>query len=205
METPAIAALLVDSPPREENPAGATVEKDIEEMTRGMRAGDAAAWNEFHRRYYLALLRAAAARGNSLDSESIVQSAYLRVARHIKPFRREEDFWRWLCCLVRCAAADLRRERTRSNLLLERFRIWTELWIARHRSVPHSDLADSLDEAMHALDENDAALLRRKYCEGWSTAELARENDCTEKSIEARLARLRAGLKTQLTGGTTHA
>ena len=203
----AIAAVIVDSPSNEENPVSLDVQagKLVVEMTRGMRLGETSAWEAFHRQYYLALLRVAAARSHSIDSEAAVQTAYLRIARHIKPFRTEEDFWRWLCCIVRCVIVDLQRERTRSGRLLERFHLWTELWRSRNLHPDHNDLTDALDEALQMMDEADATLIRRKYCEGWSTAELARANDCTEKAIESRLARLRAKLKTQLTGGPTRA
>jgi hypothetical protein len=30
------------------------------------------------------------------DAAEIVQQTYLRIARHIKPFTDEGDFWRWL-------------------------------------------------------------------------------------------------------------
>lgn len=174
-------------------------------MTRGLRRSDAAAWETFHRRYYLALLRVANSRAPSIDPETAVQAAYLRVARHIKPFRDEADFWRWLCCLLRCAVADLQRERTRTHRLLERFHLWTELWRSRNFHPARTDLADALEEALQTLDGEDAALLQRKYGEGWSTAELARAGDCSEKAIESRLARLRARLKDQLAGGSFHA
>src|SRR5690348_13772255 len=72
-------------------------------LTREMRDGDDRAWNEFHQRYYIGLLRYAASRTSQPDDVAeIVQLAYLRIARHIKPFKDETDLWRWLLCVVRC-------------------------------------------------------------------------------------------------------
>jgi RNA polymerase sigma factor (sigma-70 family) len=182
----------VENPPNED----AAADAGFAAMLRGMRRGDEAAWEDFHRRYYLALLRVAAARSH--DPEAAIQAVYLRVARHIRSFRSEPDLWRWLCCLVRCVSIDQQRERTRTSRLLERFHLWLELWRSRHEPPSRPDLADTLDECLRALGPEDATLLRRKYCEGWSTAELARENSCSEKSIESRLARLRAELRARL-------
>ena len=66
-------------------------------LTRQMREGDDQAWNKFHQRYYVALLRYAASRTSQPDDAAeIVQQAYLRIARHIKPFNDEANLWRWL-------------------------------------------------------------------------------------------------------------
>ncbi len=197
----------MDSLPREESDAASRADSSepLAEMTLGMRRGEATAWNEFHRRYYFPLLRHAAARLPSGEAEAAVQAAYLRVARHIKRFQNEDDFWRWLCCIQRCAILDQMRERHRSNRLRERFQLWTELWRSRHRGPARDDLSEALDDALHELADADATLLRRKYFEGWSTAELAAESCCTEKAIEGRLARLRATLKIRLSEGGSHA
>jgi len=197
----------MDSLPGEESTATSHAEPTevIAEMTLGMRRGEAGAWDEFHRHYYFPLLRQAAARVPSGEAEVVVQAAYLRVARHIKRFQCEDDLWRWLCCIQRCAILDHLRERQRSTRLRERFQLWTELWRSRHASPARDDLSQALDDAMRELPGEDAELLRRKYVEGWSTSELAAENHCTEKAIEGRLARLRAALKTRLSKGGSHA
>ena len=51
------------------------------------------------------------------------------------------------------------------------------------------------DEAIAKLPVEDAALLQRKYCEGTTTDELARDLGTTSKSVEHRLARLRKQLR----------
>ena len=52
-----------------------------------------------------------------------------------------------------------------------------------------------MEEALGKLPGDEAALLRRKYCDGWSTQELASDLGTTPKSIENRLARLRERLR----------
>ena len=49
--------------------------------------------------------------------------------------------------------------------------------------------------ATRPLPVDDAALLRRKYYDGWSTGELAADLGTTPKTIEHRLARLRQRLR----------
>jgi RNA polymerase sigma factor (sigma-70 family) len=170
----------------------------LESWTRLLAEGDEAAWRWFHHRYYFALLRYAAHRsGNASAAAEIVQNAYLRIARHAKPFAVEADLWQWLCCIVRCVALDHLRHVTRRSRLMEKFAHWRD---AASGGEPEHCLANHqtralTDEALEKLPAEDAALLRRKYCEGDTTEELATTLGQTPKAMEHRLARLRGQLR----------
>ena len=180
-----------------EDHASPAAECSVFTLTRDMRAGSDEAWSEFHRRYYLALLRYAATRTAGCDDAmEIVQQAYLRIARHIKPFKDEGDFWRWLACVVRCAAADYQRGVVRRSILLERFTHLREVQQSTAAPLPPAPAEDSLaHEALTKLSTDDAQLLRLKYYEGWTIDQLAADARTTPKAIENRLARLRQRLR----------
>ena len=170
----------------------------LEGWTRFLAEGDEAAWRWFHERYYLPLLRYAAHRcGDASAASEIVQDTYLRVARHAKPFTRESDFWGWLCCIVRCVAIDHSRHIKRRSLLMEKYAHWrasqSDNATAWRPSNKHTFTL--IDEALAKLPDEDAALLRRKYCEGHKTDELASALGTTPKAVEHRLARLRKQLR----------
>jgi RNA polymerase sigma-70 factor (ECF subfamily) len=170
----------------------------LEDWTRRLAQGDEESWRWFHQRYYLPLLRYASQRvGNPSHASEVVQQSYLRVARHIRPFTSEGDFWNWLCCVVRCAAVDHGRTASRRLLLMEKFAHWRASHAPDHTPSPATTPAASalLDEALATLSGDEANLLRRKYCEGWSTQDLATELSTTPKAIESRLARLRERLR----------
>ncbi len=177
-----------------DRPAG----RALAEWTRLLADGDDEAWRWFHARYYVTLLRFAAHRsGDASAASEIVQHAYLRIARHARPFAEERDFSGWLSCVVRCAAVDHTRHVARRSLLAEKFAHWRAaqsgpdaVWQA---STNHT--AELTEEALAKLPAEDAALLRRKYCEGSTTDELASELGTTSKGIEHRLARLRGHLR----------
>jgi len=100
--------------------ASETADIPLRTVTRQMTEGSDEGWREFHRRYYLALLRyAASVTGKTDEAADVVQQVYLRIGRHIKEFQDEEAFWRWLACVVRCAAVDHRRGVHRRAVLLE--------------------------------------------------------------------------------------
>ena len=182
-----------------ENPAtGQAAERSLADWTRRLSVGDDAAWRWFHERYYLMLLRYAAHRsGNDSGAGDIVQQAYLRIARHVKPFSAESDFSNWLFCVVRCAAADYTRGSLRRSVLAEKFAHWRASQSDANAGWPAgaSQSAELAAEALAKLPDADAALLRRKYCDGSSTEELAGELATTPKAIEHRLARLRGALR----------
>ncbi len=173
-------------------------EAALADWTRRLAQGDEQAWSWFHERYYLPLLRYAAhCSGNPSAASELVQQAYLRIARHAKSFAGETAFWSWLCCVLRCTAIDHSRQVQRRLLLLEKFAHWRALhskdqaaWLAST-----NDASTLVEEALAELPSDDAALLRRKYCEGWSTSELAASFATTPKAVEHRLARLRVRLR----------
>ena len=170
----------------------------LAEWTRRLAGGDDAAWDWFHGRFYLQLLRYAGFRsGNASAASEVVQLAYLRIARHARPFDDEAVFWGWLCCLVRCAAVDHGRNVTRRAILLEKFAHWRAAQSGAEDCLhPFATGGPALaEEALSKLPEDDAALLRRKYYDGCSTAELAAATGTTPKAIENRLARLRERLR----------
>jgi RNA polymerase sigma-70 factor (ECF subfamily) len=172
-------------------------EPTLAERTHALALGDEHAWRWFHEHYYLALLRYASQRlGGSSSAGDVVQETYLRIARHARPFADPEAFWRWLACLVRCAAADHSRGSLRRLLVLEKFAHWR----ASRDSEDHTwsfacNSAALAEEALLRLPLEDATLLRRKYYEGRSTRELATDFSSTPKGIESRLARLRERLR----------
>jgi RNA polymerase sigma-70 factor (ECF subfamily) len=172
-------------------------ELSLSTLTHRMRAGSDEAWCEFHRRYYLALLRYAGSRAACpADAGEIVQQAYLRIARHMKPFTDEADLWRWLACVVRCAAVDHGRGVVRRAILLEKFAHRREVQQGATAGLPGEQAANSLaHEALMKLPAKDAQLLRLKYYEGWSVNQLATDAGTTSKTIENRLARLRQRLR----------
>lgn len=174
------------------------VEPSLADWTRRLVQGEDEAWRWFHQRYYVPLLRYASQRtGNPSNASEVVQQGYLRVARHIRPFDDEGDFWNWLCCVVRCAAVDYGRNTSRRMVLLEKLAHWRAAQASEDAPGPASaQPAPALvEEALSRLPSDEAALLRRKYCDGWSTQELAADLGTTPKAIENRLARLRERLR----------
>lgn len=180
-----------------EKPITEQTARPLADWTRLLAHGDDSAWSWFHANYYFILLRYAAHRAGDVNAASdIVQQSYLRIARHAKSFVEEEDFSYWLFCIVRCAAMDHTRQRARRSLLSEKYAHWRATHDSDHDwYFSANQRADLTREALSQMPAEDSELLRRKYCEGCTTEELASELGSTIKTIEHRLARLRGLLK----------
>ena len=173
-------------------------------LTRGLTRGDEAAYRAFHASYFDRLFRylLVVSSGDEHAAREALQSTLLRLTRHARPFDDEAVFWSWLTVLARTALADQRRGRRRYLAFLDRF---TRHAAAEAGPAPDSPLDDSaaridalLAAQLATLPAEDRQLLHWKYRENHSVRDIAERLATTEKSVESRLSRLRARLKTEV-------
>ena len=160
---------------------------DVAELTRRMAAGEEAAYRIFYEAYYDRLSRylLVVTAGDEEAALEALQSALVRVVRHVKVFRSEAVFWSWLTVLARTALSDQNRKRRRYLAFLDRFS-----WQARiEPSEPEDTEADArllslLQRNLVALPADEKQLVEGKYLEGRSVRELAGELQTSEKAVE---------------------
>lgn len=171
----------------------------VESLTRRLRAGEEEAYREFYDRYSLRLMRYLVSlhRGDVGTAKDTFQNTVLRVGRYVKVFRDEAVFVSWILRLAKTAFLDENRKLSRYQRLLERF--GTSLDGSAVESK-HGGLADSLVEALGALEPNAARLLDDFYRKGLSYAEIGLGLGISARAVEGRLARARAGLRELIIG-----
>ena len=166
-------------------------------LTRGLAAGDEAAFREFHANYFDRLYRflLVVARGNEDEAQEALQQTLLRVARYARVFQSEDAFWCWLKVVARSAARDAGRKQQRYAGLLQRFALLWRTTIAE--SVPNeaNQLRDCLQQSLEELAAEDRRLIEAKYLHSETTKELACNASSSEKALESRLLRLRRQLR----------
>jgi len=181
---------------------------DVATLTGQMAGGDETAWREFDRRFFCRLLRylLVLTGGRQEAAQEALQSAYLRVARHIRPFASEAVFWSWLTVVARTSLVDEQRKRARYFGLLDRF-------LQRRRMEGASeppgagakpDLLDLLEQNLAALPEAERALLERKYFSRQTVKTIADETAATEGAVESRLVRIRRKLHDAILAQLNH-
>jgi len=167
-------------------------EPDIARLTSEMARGGEDAFRQFFDLYFNRLLAylLVLTHGHEDSAREALQSAILRVVKHVRRFDSEPSFWSWLTVLARTALVDRERKRTRYTAVLERFG-------REDASKAESHLLDCLRQTVSALPPEELVLIERKYFEAQSVAQIATALHTTEKAIESRLTRIRQKLKKQ--------
>ena len=169
-----------------------------------MADGDELAYRAFYDAYFNRLSRylLVVTAGDEDAAREALQSALVRVVRHIKIFPSDAVFWSWLTVLARSALSDQTRKRRRYLSFLDRF-----TWHARaQQTVPDDAQAEVrllglLESSLEALPSDEQRLAEAKYFARRSVRELAAELNLSEKAVESRLGRIRHKLKAAIMKG----
>jgi len=165
---------------------------DISQLTAEMTRGNEDAFRQFYDRYFNRLLGylLVLTHGHEESAREAMQSAMLRVVKHIKRFQCEQTFWSWLTVLARTALVDQERKRSRYNAALDRF-------AREDASAAETHLLECLRQSVSTLPPDELVLIEKKYFEELSIAQIAAVMDTTEKAIESHLTRIRQKLRKQ--------
>jgi len=180
---------------------------DVADVTSRMVKGDEMAYRLFYDEYYGRLRRYlfVVTAGNEDTARDALQSALLRVVKHIRTFSNENEFWSWLTVLAKTALFDQTRKRKRYWSFLERFTRHTEVLQSIDTDVDSdSQLLTLLEQNLATLPSDEKGLIESKYLEGASVREIAEDFQTTEKAVESRLVRIRRKLKASLLESLKH-
>jgi RNA polymerase sigma-70 factor (ECF subfamily) len=177
---------------------------DVAALTRRMAEGDELAYRTFYDAYFNRLSRylLVVTAGDEDAAREALQSALVRVVRHIKVFPTDAVLWSWLTVLARSALSDQNRKRRRYLAFLDRF-----TWHSRTEQMPADDsqadvrLVALLESSLDALPFDARRLLEAKYFAGRSVREIAEELNLSGKAVESRLVRIRHRLKAAMLEG----
>ena len=125
-------------------------------------------------------------------AEEIAQSTFLKLAREARRLASDTILTAWLYQVTRREAANVIRREVRRQL---REQIATEMNTANVTTADWTNVEPLLDEAMHALDDNDRAAVLLRYFENKSLREvgesLGTSDDAAQKRVSRAVERLR--------------
>ncbi len=180
------------------------VSEDLERVERA-RNGDARAYEELIGEYRLAALRRARSlTGSEDDAEDAVQEATIKAWRAMPTFRPGAAFKPWLMAIVANEAHSRGREaKRRGNLARRAEAEATALPPPTEVDSPEARLlaeeqAREVQAAAESLPQRDRDVIRMRYQEDLSEAEMAEELDCAPGTVKSRLARARRRLREHL-------
>ena len=184
-----------------DSPAAARAEErpDIPELTRAIKRGDHAAFEQFYGIYFPRLYRYLLVSSGGWEEgvQEALQESMIRVVRHMKPFTDEADLWNWLRRIARTALIDqVRRDRKSRRSVVPMSLADAREWVDRDAAADGStELKHQLGLCLGELEQVERHLVEGKYLEGKSIKTLAAERCLTPKAVESRLARTRKKLK----------
>jgi RNA polymerase sigma-70 factor (ECF subfamily) len=191
--------------------------RDPEQLARGLQAGSAEAWHELYDAFAEAVWRCVARRvgPHAAEVADIVQETFLAAARSARTFDPARgSLWSWLCGIARRQAAlHFRRKQTRpvargdgavGNALRgvpDSAANGTILdWLDGRAAEPAdllaaAETAAAVRQVLAELPLDYEMLLVGKYMDGLSLEELAEDDDSTAVAVSSKLARARRAFR----------
>jgi RNA polymerase sigma-70 factor (ECF subfamily) len=171
-------------------------------LAAAIARGDEVAFRELYDRYHRRLFRFALVLGCGDESlaHDAVQAAFLTAAAKLRATESEEHLWNWLARVARQQLAKARRQRRRNSAVIG---------MADVPDCPDgveldSQLEESLDAALLAMDADERELVEWFYFDRLSHKEIAERLGATPKSVSSRLERVRAKLRLLITRRLSH-
>ena len=158
-------------------------------------AGDERAWNTLYADAFDGLYAYVRWRCAGLHdlADEIVQETWLVAVRRIRAFVPEKgSFAGWLRGIAANVIRNQLRRRVTHN---HRAPIPVAVEASADESLQQSEEAERIAHALAALPEHYEAVLRAKYLEGLSVAEIATEHGESSKAVESLLTRARAAFR----------
>jgi len=169
------------------------------ELARMAARGDAAAFEELHRRYrrlvYNVALRMT---GNAADAEDLTQESFISVLRSVHGFRGEASFATWLYRLaVNQVRMHFRRRKSRPQEQTDDVETGGRAG-ARRGSSPRAVERIAIERAVGQLPPGYRAAFVLHDVEGYGHEEIGRMLGCDAGTSRSQLHRARAKLRASL-------
>jgi RNA polymerase sigma-70 factor (ECF subfamily) len=176
--------------------AGSSGNPTEQEWAAAARLGDGNAFDQLVRRvrprlYRWALLRTL----DSDDAEDVVQTVLLRMQRALPAYRANAAIGSWLYTMVRHAAIDLLRSRSRRER--RHARAGAEL-SAGHADAGDSELLHEVREQLRALPHRQRVIFDLADLQEHSPAEIAALLGMNPNTVRVHLLRARRNLRRRL-------
>ncbi|MBM4091629.1 MAG: sigma-70 family RNA polymerase sigma factor [Planctomycetes bacterium] len=188
-------------------------EQREDEIVRGLRQGEPAAWHALYDAYAPAIWSAVARRLGpcSADVADVVQETFLAAARTARNFDSAQGtLWSWLSGIARHHVAQhFRKEQRQTRIVQAAAALGSrhdevQAWLERPAAGPldalvTAEMALLIRATLASLSGDYEDLLARKYLDGVSVEQMADERATSETAVRSRLARARKAFRQAFT------
>lgn len=134
------------------------------------------------------------------DAEEILEETLISAQESFSFFEGRSSFLTWLCGIANHEIADFYRKRKIKTLLFSHFPFLENIIsgaLSADESLEKQELRKEVKKVLSCLTEGYGEILRLKYYQGLSMAEIARRLRTTVKAVESRLSRARQAFRKQ--------
>lgn len=128
------------------------------------------------------------------DAEEILQETLLSAVDSLPLYSAKSRLFTWLCAIARHEISDFYRKRKIKSVLFSRFpriKTFASQALGPEEVLEKKELGRKIKRTLASLGEGYEVVLRLKYIEGKSVAQIARELGESAKAVESRLFRAR--------------
>lgn len=137
---------------------------------------------------------------NENDAEDIFQETLVAASQSLPTFKGKSSFFTWLCGIANHEIADFYRKKKIKTFLFSRFPFLETLVseaLGPEEELLKQELRKEVKQVLGRLTEGYSSILRLKYYQGLSMAEIAEKLGMTVKAVESKLSRAREAFRVQ--------
>lgn len=132
------------------------------------------------------------------DAEEILQETLIAASESFPFFKGKSSFFTWLCGIANHEVADFFRRKKLKTILFSRFPFLENLIseaLTPDENFERQELRKEVKKVLSCLTEGYRQVLRLKYYQGFSMAQIAGKLKTTVKAVESRLSRAREAFR----------
>ena len=164
------------------------------QLVERILAGDDEAIGFFCRRYRKRLLIFIERKVRQGPAEEIVQDVFVSALQSLPVYKGKASLYSWLLGIARHEIADYYRKKKIKEIVFSRLPFLEKLVskaLSPEIAYEEKELKQKIKRSFAGVSEGYRQILRLKYCEGYSVADLAKKLGVTYKSAESKLFRAR--------------
>jgi len=166
-----------------------------QQLINKILAGDKSAVNEFYQKYSKKLLNFILLKvDNPCDAEEVLQDTFISALDSLPLFSGKSLLFTWLCAIAKHEVADFYRKKKIKIILFSHLPILEKLAgraLGPEQKLMETEVKKRIKIVFKELSEGYQQILRLKYVEGYSMAQIAKELGMTFKAVESKLFRAR--------------
>jgi len=171
------------------------------ELVKKILKGNKKAIREFYEAYEKRLLNFILRKvDNKKDAEEILQDTFISALDSLPLFKGQSSLLTWLCAISRHEIADFYRRKKLKTIIFSRLPFLKKIVdraLGPELALQEKEAKEKIYKTFKNLSEGYSQILRLKYIEGLTMAQIAFKLGKTVKAVESKLSRARLSFQNE--------